>query len=235
MLEKLKSGSNMWNPGTCGMKGKTTGNNWAVLLNQADSQVEAYQKKQKPEEEETVSGRNRLETERNIMMHQNPRIMQFQKLSTDKYTAEVRIPGKVEYKAGGLMSEETLIGMAGERGKAPYSMLADPKTGKIEYNGVEYYCDFQKNQICLGDMTDIDNILNIPLSGGGRLMLNRNNLDDLEKSIKLFSPEDISIIMQAIATDNKMRQIQQELEDEASGLKVLKDKKEGSVTNEDRR
>ena len=39
----------------------------------------------------------------------------------------------------------------------------------------------------------------------------------------MFSPEDINRIMRAIAQDAKLRQTQMQIEDEASGVEVLKD------------
>ena len=43
--------------------------------------------------------------------------------------------------------------------KCPYSHLA--KDGLIEYNGVVFVCDYKRNSICLGDVSDSKNVLNI--------------------------------------------------------------------------
>ncbi len=96
--------------------------------------------------------------------------------------------------------------------KAPYSFLAD-ESGTIVYNGVTFICNDQKQQICLGDMTDTKNVLTIPLSKGGSLKVNRDNLGDLAKAIGMFSPEDVNRILRAIATDNKAREMEMEIED----------------------
>lgn len=95
--------------------------------------------------------------------------------------------------------------------KVPYGYLA--KDGMITYNGVTFVCDERTNSICLGDMTDKKNVLNIPLSGGGHLKVNRDNLGDLSKAIGMFSPEDVNRILRAIALDTKLQSVQQELDD----------------------
>ena len=86
------------------------------------------------------------------------------------------------------------------------------------YNGVTFYCDDKKQQICLGDMTDTKNVLNIPLSKGGCLRVNRNNLGDLAKAIGMFSPEDVERILRAIANDNRAKQMQFEIEQDKMKL-----------------
>lgn len=95
--------------------------------------------------------------------------------------------------------------------KVPYGYLA--KDGIIDYKGVIFVCDERTNSICLGDMTDEKKVLNIPLSGGGHLKVNRDSLGDLAKAIGMFSPEDINRILRAIALDTKLQSMQQELKD----------------------
>lgn len=98
----------------------------------------------------------------------------------------------------------------------PYGYLA--KDGVISYNGVIFVCDEEKNAICLGDMSDKKNVLTIPLSGGGSLMVNRDNLGDLSAAISMFSPEDINRIMRAIADDKKAQETQAELEEDENSI-----------------
>lgn len=95
--------------------------------------------------------------------------------------------------------------------KVPYGYLA--KDGAITYNGITFVCDARTNSICLGDMTDKKKVLNIPLTGGGHLKVNRDSIGDLAKAIGMFSPEDVNRILRAIAQDTKVRSMQQELED----------------------
>lgn len=88
-----------------------------------------------------------------------------------------------------------------QESKVPYSHLA--KDGVIEYNGVVFTCDETSQAICLGDMSDRKNVLSIPLENGGRLMVHRDNLGELQNAIGMFSPEDINRILRAIADDQK--------------------------------
>ena len=83
----------------------------------------------------------------------------------------------------------------------------------MSYNGVVFIPDPQKNAICLGDMSNEDNILTIPLSKGGSLRVNRNNIDQLGKAIDMFSPEDIRRIMEAISLDAKVQKEKAEIEE----------------------
>lgn len=110
-----------------------------------------------------------------------------------------------------LNVKEILVERTGGSMDVPYGYLA--KDGVIEYNGVTFVCDELHNCICLGDMTDESNVLNIPLAEGGCLKVNRDNINDLSKAISMFSPEDIRRIMEAIATDAKCQQMQQELDE----------------------
>ncbi len=96
--------------------------------------------------------------------------------------------------------------------KCPYQALA--KDGVIEYKGVTFVCDFLRNQITLGDVSNKKDCIIVALSEGGSLVVNRDNLSDLSKAIGMFSAEDVNRIMRAIALDNKIHQMQQELEEE---------------------
>lgn len=84
--------------------------------------------------------------------------------------------------------------------KAPYSYLAGDDN-MIVYNGVVFVCDNEHRALCLGDMTDEKNVLTIPLSEGGCLKVNRDNLGELAKAISMFSPEDVNRILSAIEQD----------------------------------
>lgn len=106
-----------------------------------------------------------------------------------------------------------------QKDQVPYGYMA--KDGVIEYNGVTFICDARSNSICLGDVSDRKNTLVIPLSEGGSLQVNRNNLGDLQRAIGMFSPEDVNRILRAIAKDNKAREMEQELEDEKADVTEL--------------
>lgn len=119
------------------------------------------------------------------------------------------------------LSESDLWAMAFSEGMpedngVPYFYLA--KDGMIDYNGVVFVCDEEHKAICLGDTSDKSKCLNIPLSGGGSLIVNRDSLGSLAKAIGMFSPEDVNLIMRAIAEDAKIQQMKQQIDDETSGL-----------------
>ena len=98
----------------------------------------------------------------------------------------------------------------------PYGFLA--KDGVIEYNGVLFVCYERENAICLGDMTNPDDVIRIPLSEGGCLKVNRNCIGQLSKAITMFSPEDIKRILQAISLDTKIQQMKHEIDEEKNSL-----------------
>ena len=95
--------------------------------------------------------------------------------------------------------------------KVPYGNLA--QDGVINYNGICFVCDERTNSICLGNMEEKDKVINITLSGGGHLRVNRDNISDLAKAAGMFSPEDLNLIMRAIARDTKIQSMKQEMDD----------------------
>lgn len=113
---------------------------------------------------------------------------------------------------------------------APYSYLA--KDGIIDYNGVIFVCDTEHNAIRLGDTSNPKNCISINLSNGGSLIVNRDNLGDLAKAIGMFSPEDVNLILRAIAEDAKVQQMKQQIDDETSGLDIAEDTEEQKTDEE---
>lgn len=115
-------------------------------------------------------------------------------------------------------TEAQIQSLLEERTKAdngvPYNYLA--KDGIIEYNGVIFVCDEKHKAICLGNTSNMEECLRIPLSDGGCLIVNRDNLGDLSKAISMFSPEDVNRIMRAIAQDAKVQQMKNEIEETES-------------------
>ena len=103
----------------------------------------------------------------------------------------------------------------------PYGHLDMDGDHIISYKGATFVGDPENNTLCLGDMSDEGNILSIPLSDGGRLMVNRDNIDQLTKALDMFSPKDINRIMNAISTDAKIRS--KELEIENMKMKVFEE------------
>ena len=99
--------------------------------------------------------------------------------------------------------------------KVPYGEMAE--NGVIEYEGVVFVCDYDHNRLTLGDTSNEKNCINIPLSGGGSLLVNRNNIDALSKAIGMFSPEDVNRILRALAQDKKIQEMKKELDDMENG------------------
>ncbi len=153
----------------------------------------------------------------------------YEKMITIRNQIKRAVPENSENKECTILfgqKMQTLIDVSGNRAlesiaqkraaqidNCPYAEMIDPETGVISYNGVVFVPDSQKNAICLGDMSNEDNILTIPLSKGGSLRVNRNNIDQLGKAIDMFSPEDIRRIMEAISLDAKVQKEKAEIEE----------------------
>ena len=67
-------------------------------------------------------------------------------------------------------------------------------------------------------MSNMNNVISIPLSDGGSLMVNRENIGELANAMSMFSPEDIKRIMCAIADDKKAQEVQNTIEEEKNGI-----------------
>lgn len=100
---------------------------------------------------------------------------------------------KVEGRSESELWFQAVADTLPEDNGVPYYYLA--KDGIIEYNGIVFVCDEEHKSLCLGNTSDMSKCLNIPLSGGGSLIVNRDNLDSLAKAIGMFSPEDVNLIM----------------------------------------
>lgn len=94
----------------------------------------------------------------------------------------------------------------------PYGML--DRGGYVEYNGVHFVCDYQNNALCLGDMSEGQDIVSVPLEKGGSLKFNWDNLNELAQAIDMFSPKDINNILRAIAQHTQKKKIEAELDNE---------------------
>ena len=116
--------------------------------------------------------------------------------------------------------------------KVPYGEMAED--GVIEYQGVVFVCDYDHNRLTLGDTSNEKNCINIPLSGGGSLLVNRNNIDALSKAIGMFSPEDVNLILRALARDKKIREMEKELDDMENGDDVDSNEETSETTDADK-
>lgn len=240
LLSKLDSANSGYNAETKRMKGKTIGEfsdrEWDKLLEKVDGAIDAYKEdlkkrqaealeKKKEQVEELAVNQKKQENdvyEQSVVVDGILKNMRFQKINENMFSKEQPEGEKpdVTDSIEDVISDEVIQKIVGNRGKIPYSVLAD-ENGIIEYHGVMFIGDTETNSICLGDMSDPNNVLSIQLSGGGYLKVNVDSIETLSKAITMFSPEDVNRIMRAIAQYNKTKQIQQQIEDETSGLQVL--------------
>ncbi|MBD5444993.1 MAG: hypothetical protein HDR29_05515 [Lachnospiraceae bacterium] len=123
--------------------------------------------------------------------------------------------------------EKALLRGREEYEGVPYGYLA--KNGVIEYNGVTFVCDKEHKAIHLGDTSDKNKCITIPLSKGGCLIVNRDSLGGLARAIGMFSPEDVNLIMRAIAEDAKIQQMKQQIDEDESGIKLVEDVEEAEA------
>lgn len=130
---------------------------------------------------------------------------------------------------GSRLQEKLCDGSKG----APYQHLAD-ENNIIEYEGVIFVCNSEKQELCLGDMSNPADVLDIPLSGGGVLRVNRNNIGSLAKAIGMFSPEDVGRIMRAVSQDAHCRKKQAEIDEEISMLGETEEEKPSGSGEENR-
>lgn len=136
---------------------------------------------------------------------------------------------KVSDKSGRKEKADRIVNdKVNGRDPGNWAILADDN-GVITYNGICFLFDSETNSLSLGDMSQKDNVLSIPLSRGGTLNVNRNNIDDLAKAIGMFSPEDINRIMRAISEDAHCRRKLNEIEDDKNSL----GEEEDSVKNQE--
>ena len=108
----------------------------------------------------------------------------------------------------------------------PYSALA--QDGVIQYNGVTFICDSDTNSICLGDMSNPKKVLNIPLSSGGHLKVNVDNLDAIPQASGMFSAEDMGAILRAISEYEHCTSKLEEIEEEEN--EAVEEAAEAAVT-----
>lgn len=186
ILEKLKSGETEESIVTGG--NSFTDSVWKQMLESVDSYLDVVKEEQK---------------------------VRFAKMDEEKEEKELLqqrlVAEKITKQREERSVKEILTVHAGGSTEVPYGYLA--KDGIIEYKGVIFVCDEEHHAICLGDMTNPANVLTIPLTEGGCLKVNRENIGELSKAISMFSPEDIRRIMEAIAQDAKCRQMQEEMEE----------------------
>lgn len=111
-------------------------------------------------------------------------------------------------KGKGLKTENSLKLIRNAK-EGSYASAAD-ENGVIEYNGVLFTAN--EKGICLGDVSNSDQVICIPLSTGESLMVNRNCIGDLSRAVGMFSPEDQNRILRALQIDAKIQEVKAEIE-----------------------
>lgn len=181
---------------------------WKQLLKKIDKDIDAY----KEELRERVRKRNKEAAAKKVSGSAAEEVFGQEAESKTEMGPEISEKESLQSISGNKQRGSSfLTRLSGEK-KAPYSYLKD-ESGNIVYKGVTFVCDDKRQQLCLGDMSNPNNVLNIPLSKGGILRVNRDNIDDLVKAIDMFSPEDITRILRAIAQDKRVRDIDREIEE----------------------
>lgn len=140
----------------------------------------------------------------------------------NKDQGETAASENVEKPVGGRTIEEKkefqdklLKQIKGEK-HAPYDYLATD--GCINYNGVTFVCDAEKNQLCLGDVSDPHSCLIVSLEDGGTLMVNQDRIGDLGRAITMFTPEDQKRIMYAVNMYKKAKELEEQIKDDTAGI-----------------
>ncbi|MBQ9989517.1 MAG: hypothetical protein IJP31_01030 [Lachnospiraceae bacterium] len=106
--------------------------------------------------------------------------------------------GQSSIPVGGAVTTENQIRFAGALGsKNTYFKYAD-ELGVISYKSATFYCDTETDTLKLGDCSNPANCIQIALTDGGYLMVNRDNIDQLLDAITFFSPADQALILRAI-------------------------------------
>lgn len=105
-----------------------------------------------------------------------------------------------------------------EKDWVPYGEYME--NGRIVYNGVTFTCNEREHSICLGDMSDPRKVVTIPLSGGGILKVNRNEIGSLGKAMGMFSAEDVGNILRALEEDKQIQANRFAIEEEENDAMV---------------
>ena len=194
-------------------------NSWTDMFHQYSAEIMERIKSGKTEVSIPIGGSEMTQTEWEKALKSVDK--QIQDIKEEQEERFARLGKKEAHQAEAAAAYEAAVSgkvnpveQLRSKPKAPYDYLA--KDGIIEYKEAVFVCDEKNNCLCLGDVSDKENVLTIPLSGGGYLKVNRDNLGELADAIDMFSPEDINLIMRAIAQDNKARSMKKEMEDTVS-------------------
>lgn len=165
-------------------------------------------------------------------MQVSSRINAIEEEASEKPEKAVRDRAAKIYEAA-VAGKENPISKMRTASKVPYGHLA--KDGVIEYNGIVFVCDPKTNSICLGNVEDKSQVITVALSGGGHLKVNRKNLGDLSRAAGMFSPEDLNLIMRAIAQDTKIQSVKKEIDDMENSVGSAESAVSGEAEEQNRR
>lgn len=198
ILDKLESGETE-DKVQIGGKSYST-REWNKLMNEVDTAIDEI----KEEQEEYIEQKDKEEEAKKLTEDAQQKKEDYVQQLYEKMSA-------LNTKTAQAMGTQLRERLDGER-TAPYSALAD-ENGIINYNGVEFVCDYEHNALCLGDVSDEKKVLTIPLERGGSLKVNVNNIGDISKAISMFSPADINRILSAISTYEKLQKTEFEIDE----------------------
>lgn len=159
-------------------------------------------------ENDTLSHQNEQENIMNAMsIHQHYNVSDLK--TSDTYTSNLQNTANVAYDKSPVNYVRP----------GDYFSKAN-ENGIIAYNGVNIVCDPDKSALCIGDVTEGQDVFSVNLCGGLKLKVNRKNMDDIPRVIGMFTPEDQKRIVNAILADKQLQKVKNEMADEA--LKISK-------------
>ena len=181
---------------------------WKRLMEYIDDTMEQVREEQRLDAEESKAQtlEHRSDITNSITAEQIARLFEDLTSSSESTSDEYSVLEPAPAVRGSRLMDRI------EGKQAPYSSLAN-EDGVIEYNGIILQCDFDNNRLILGDCSNLDNCIRVPLSGGGEFVFNRDQLSNISKIISMFSPEDQNRIMRAISLDKQCRKQLKEIED----------------------
>lgn len=152
-----------------------------------------------------------------------------QTMGTESFADYFR-KGNVKHLEGAKMALSN-----GEDSKNPYFMMS--KDGAtVNYNGVTFSCNHESGALELGDCSNREKCIRVPLAKGGSLLFNPDSIGGVNKAIGMFSAEDQGRIMRAIQMYNLASQKLEEMEEKKEAVSentTSENDEEASVGEED--
>ena len=194
-----------WMLGTGDVQGRPdktmTEKEWKAYLKKIDEVEEVIREQIREEGEQNLAQADAARERRREIWQE-----QWEEMGLSMYNV------KIVQEAG--VSDHELLVQEPEASKqwVPYSEYM--QGNNIVYNGVVFGCDPEHHTIFLGDVSDVKNVINIPLASGGVLLVNRNQVGSLAKAIGMFSAEDVGRILRALEEDKQIQKNLHTIEEE---------------------